>query len=283
MPSLTPDCVGVRQYSEAAVLRLRLVTARRAAKTKKALAGVRTCVLFVGCPRSGHSFVGALVDAHPHAVVAHELDLLGFVERGFSWPQLGGLVFENARQFAAAGRTWEGYSYQVPGTKQGEADPLLVIGDKKGLRTTRRLTDDPALLDRLGTLVPAALRLVHVVRNPYDIIATRHKRSGAALDTLIARTETVLAAVETISARAGADRVYTMRHEDVIADPRRELALLASFLGLTVDAPWLEACAAVVFPKVRRTRGDAPWTPAQVERVRALIARTRFLAGYGFD
>ena len=32
--------------------------------------------MFIGYPRSGHSLVGSLIDAHQHAVVAHEVDII---------------------------------------------------------------------------------------------------------------------------------------------------------------------------------------------------------------
>lgn len=38
---------------------------------------VKTMVLFVGYPRSCHSLVGSLLDAHPNMVIAHEYNLLG--------------------------------------------------------------------------------------------------------------------------------------------------------------------------------------------------------------
>ena len=37
---------------------------------------VETFVLFIGYPRSSHSLVGAILDAHPEIVIPHEYDLL---------------------------------------------------------------------------------------------------------------------------------------------------------------------------------------------------------------
>lgn len=36
-------------------------------------ASVRTFVLFVGYPRSGHSLIGSIMDAHPNIIIAHEV------------------------------------------------------------------------------------------------------------------------------------------------------------------------------------------------------------------
>src|SRR3989344_1389974 len=34
---------------------------------------VRTFILFVGYPRSGHSLIGSIMDAHPNIIIAHEV------------------------------------------------------------------------------------------------------------------------------------------------------------------------------------------------------------------
>ncbi len=278
-----PPCVGVREFTPEAIEGLRAASAAAAPSLAGPLSKTKVCLLFLGCPRSGHSLVGALVDAHPHAMIAHELDLLAFVEAGFTWPQIASLVHENVRQFAEAGRKWEGYSYEVPGSGQGAADPLLVVGDKKGVRTTRRLAAEPGLLARLEALVPVPVRFVHVIRNPFDIVATRHTRSGRDLDTLIERTEGVLRAVDRITAAVGAARVHTVRHEDVIARPKESLEGVARFAGLTPDPAWLAAAAAVVFPRPRRTREGVEWTPAQIARVRSMMAQFPAFRGYDLE
>ena len=38
--------------------------------------GVEAFVLFIGYPRSSHSLVGAILDAHPEIIIPHEYDLL---------------------------------------------------------------------------------------------------------------------------------------------------------------------------------------------------------------
>ncbi len=102
------------------------------------LEGVRTLVQFVGFPRSGHSVVGSLIDAHPDAVVAHELDLMGLLEQGFSRDQLFALVCANSAEFDLHGRSWNGYSYRVEGGASGPPRCPVVLGDKKADWVARR-------------------------------------------------------------------------------------------------------------------------------------------------
>ena len=46
-------------------------------KLYKLYDGVETFVLFIGYPRSRHSLVGAILDAHPEIIIPHEFNLLG--------------------------------------------------------------------------------------------------------------------------------------------------------------------------------------------------------------
>ena len=44
--------------------------------TKDVIDGIKKFVMFIGYPKSGHSIVGSLMDAHPHMVIANEFLLL---------------------------------------------------------------------------------------------------------------------------------------------------------------------------------------------------------------
>ena len=46
-------------------------------KLYKLYDGVETFVLFIGYPRSRHSLVSAILDAHPEIIIPHEFNLLG--------------------------------------------------------------------------------------------------------------------------------------------------------------------------------------------------------------
>ncbi len=141
------------------------------------VAPVLSLVLFVGYPRSSHSLVGAILDAHPRMLVAHELNLVARADSLRSREQLLKRIFKADQGDAATGRQQSGYSYAIPGAWQGRWEPpLLVVGDKKGHGTTASLQLDwPGSLRRMAhlqSLVGGALRFFHVLRNCYDNIAT---------------------------------------------------------------------------------------------------------------
>ena len=107
---------------------------------------IRTYIMFIGYPRSGHTLIGALLDAHPNMIVAHELNALQYIKRGFSKNQLFSLLLSNSKNNAKAGRMCTGYSYAVPNQFQGKYTDLVVIGDKKGGGSAYLLKENPGLL-----------------------------------------------------------------------------------------------------------------------------------------
>ena len=106
---------GFRRYPA-----LYVGSALRARRCRDDLATVRSFLVFVGHPRSGHSLVGSLLDAHPqHGRRPTSSTSLKYVAAGYRRDQLLTLVLEHARANAAAGRKSWGYSYAVPGQWQG--------------------------------------------------------------------------------------------------------------------------------------------------------------------
>ena len=254
---------------------------------------VATFCMFIGYPRSGHSLIGSLLDAHPRIVIAHELDALRRVEEGVTREELYEELLENSRRAAGAGREQTGYSYAVPGQWQGRFDAIEVIGDKKGGRSTMRLRERPELLGRLERVVGVPLKLVHVVRNPYDNIASIATRPNTEMPPE-ARTQVGVPEAtrryfdlwETVSgvlAEVGPDDVFSLRHEDFMADPAPLLGELCGFLGQAASADYLADCREIVFSEGRRTREDVEWTPEAIEAVASRSRGHPLLRDYSFD
>lgn len=247
-------------------------------------------IVFVGYPRSGHSLVGALLDAHPEIAVAHELDVLNLRAGGFDRAQIVTLALENSARLARIGRQWGGYDYHVPGGWQGRWTRLRLVGDKRGGETSRRLWEQPEILDRFERFIGLPLRVIHVVRDPADNVATmvRHARlrADSARDdgTRLAQALSHYAALVRANVRfldgAPAGRAVTLWHEDMVADPRRRLADLARFLGVAADDAYLDACAAVVQPSPRRSRDEVAWSPEHRAALDRIVASAPFLARY---
>ena len=132
--------------------------------------------MFMGYPRSGHSLVGSILDAHPNCIISHELDALKHLDEINSRYDLFDLIANNSAHYAKEGRNWTGYSYDIAGQWQGRSDGLKVIGDKKGGSSTDQYDADEGVINRLHDVVGLPMKIIHVIRNPYDIISTRFLR-----------------------------------------------------------------------------------------------------------
>jgi hypothetical protein len=261
---------------------LRAYARRGAAAEARVLDGVETLCLFIGYPRSGHSLVGSLLDAHPEIAIAHELDALLHLQRGLPPRHILYLMLDLARLHAPLGRRWGEYDYAVPSQWQGRLSTLRVIGDKKGGMTTLRIARNPELLQRAMAAFGKRKRFVHVLRNPYDNIAAMTIKSHP-LQAAIREYFLLHRTNEAIIERVGAEAVATVYHDDVSADPKRELTRLCSFLGVEAPADYLDACASVVFPEPRRSRERIDWPKDALADVARRMARHPLLARYRFE
>ncbi len=53
-----------------------------------------TFLFFIGYPRSGHTLIGSLLDAHPEMVIAHELKAFAELEKGIQPAKIFSKLFE---------------------------------------------------------------------------------------------------------------------------------------------------------------------------------------------
>jgi hypothetical protein len=237
--------------------------------------------LFIGYPRSGHSVVGSLLDAHPDVVISHQVDAMKLVFDGQGRDDLIRTILADSAHRAAGGRGHGRYSYAVSGQWQGRARVLRVIGDCRGGKTSRRLAKDPDAAERFAEIMHLPLRFVHVVRNPYDNIATLASQAEHTLESAIAEYERLAAAVGGFLGRTD-HPALTICHEALVDEPHRQLGHLCGFLSVEADDAYVEACARILFPSPRRTREAIEWPRSAVAAVDDVIARHPFLEGYTF-
>jgi hypothetical protein len=264
-------------------LRLNRASAGWARRHRADFEAVATYCMFLGYPRSGHSLFGALIDAHPNAIISHELNSLRYLQAGFSRDQIFALILNNSQTFAQAGREWTGYNYSVPNQWQGKFTALQVIGDKKGGATSVRLHQDPELLRRLQDTVGVPIRFIHVIRNPYDNISTMFRRNQRSLQENMARYFYLCQGVLAVTRKLPEDAVLDVRHEDFLQDPKTHLHQICSFLGLEAPDAYLEDCAGIVYTSPHRSRTKVDWDPDMVAEVQRNMVQIPFLEGYSFE
>ncbi len=264
-------------------LRLERASAGWARRHRADFEPVATYCMFLGYPRSGHSLFGALIDAHPNAIISHELNSLRYLQAGFSRDQIFALILNNSQTFGQAGREWTGYNYSVPNQWQGRFTELQVIGDKKGGATSVRLHQDPTLLPRLQETVGVPVRFIHVIRNPFDNISTMFRRNQRSLQENIARYFYLCQGVVGVKRQLDAEAVLDVRQENFLQEPQTHLRQICSFLGLEAPQAYLEDCASIVYTSPHRSRTKVDWEPALVDEVQRQMAGIPFLEGYSFE
>ena len=268
--------------------RRRIVMGRRAAAAPNLFSSVRTFCLFVGHTKSGGSILGAFLDAHPRIVMADELDALKYVAAGFDSRRLYHLIDKAARRESLKGRVTarrlEPYSLAVPDQWQGRYDTIEVVGDVKAGIATQRLGHDPEALAALRRLVdPAAVRLIHVVRNPFDPIAVMTIRGGRTFENAIGRYFANCSVLAELHEQLPGDTIEIVRYEHLVERPRAVLEAICRFLDVDATDDYLAACAAVIRGEPSRERSQVDWSDSIINDIETRVAEYSFLAGYTFE
>jgi hypothetical protein len=260
-------------------------------KKKASFKTLKTYCLFIGYPRSGHSLIGAMLDAHPNCVISHELNVLQLLKQHKSKNQIFNMILKNSRDCARSGRKNEGYEYEVKKQWQGKHKELSVIGDKQGGRTSRMLSREPGLLNQWSDVLNIEMKVLHVYRNPFDNIASRSK--GGNLNRKTPSAETITKDIEAHFVQAdtnntirkeGHFEVLDIHYESFVSSPELELTRSCSFLGLEAATEhYLKDCASIVFERVHKTRFDICFPKNLVKTVSNKIKKYDFLAEYSFD
>lgn len=255
------------------------------------LSGIQTYIMFIGYPRSGHTLLGALLDAHPQAAISIELDALKWVMQKQSKQNLYLAILRKSHVFRSKFKCiWNSFSYLVNGMHQGNLNGLTHIGDKKGAKSTVRLGKHPHLLKDLKDLVEIPIKIIHVVRNPFDTITTivlRMQQKGFPMSEELVwdRIDYFFnnAKVNAQLIKDHKDSIRTIYHEDLIKNPYSEMCKMLEFLGLPVIESYLKACQEKVNKNAHKSRHKLEWTAAMKARVLEESSNIPFLKFYSWD
>lgn len=269
-----------------------LATVGTSNKFADVFAQVETYCSFIGYSRSGHSLIAALLDAHPNIVMAHELRAIKYVQYGFGRDALYYLLFQMTK---VRGHSWKrggGYTYDVPNQWQGSFKNIRVIGDKHGEFTVYYLANNPKLLQKLQDVVKVPVKFIHVVRNPFDNIATfalrnakrrNSKAQESDIQESINRYFDVCESVMKVKEMVDSVDVLDIRHEDFIREPKAQLRNLCDWLNVPTTSNYLDACESVVFESPRQSRHQVEWSVDLKQQVEEKMHSFPFLEGYTFD
>ena len=274
---------------------------------------VECFVFFMGWQRSGHSIIGSLLDGHPNAIIAHEFFLFNHWEKSahsLNRSALFNKLYKNSFTNAQSGwRTWQnnqkGYNLELPNSWQGKFRRLRVIGDKTGGEVTKMFHDKPKMfqfiLKGLQRQVKVPIKVINVVRNPFDMIATLTLYRGANSSVVkVNATEQnkfqdlqiLKKAAKDITYRAVAIhqmekkydldllRIYS---EDFVRDPKAVMSEVCRFLRQQCTIDYLQQCAEKAFKTISKSRYLVEWDPAIVSFIEELTRTFSFFNRYSFN
>ncbi|MCS3672819.1 hypothetical protein GGP66_000223 [Salinibacter ruber] len=242
--------------------------------------------LFIGHGRSGHSLIGALLDAHPDIVVAHELNALNFVKNRISASkrQLFYFLLSKSRLFKQKGATGSGYKYDVPSQHQGNFESIHVIGDKKGGGTSDLLGREPKLLRKLYEMLGIKINIIHIVRHPLDNIAATSEEiyNGSVKEGIrqyFRRCDSVIDILDKYGDKKWVSYL-TVKHENIVRETGKNLDSILNFLDVSYEEEYIEACSKVVFNEVSESRGKVEFRKDDIKFINKKTLEYPFLEGY---
>lgn len=248
---------------------------------------VKTLCLFVGHNKSGTSMLGSLLDAHPNIIIADEIGVLEYISAGFKRNQIFHLLLRGSRRELMKGRVTARrltpYSYLVHGQSQGSFTELRVIGDGKAGTSTQQFAKDPQLLSQLlSVMKDVDVKLIQVVRNPFDVISVmmvRGKRTFAnSINHYFTNCENIIRLRDLMRTN-----LLAVHYEDFVTYPEANLTRICEYLDVEPHPDYLQACAGIMHETPDLSRNMVEWTPKWKKVVEDNLARYDFLQGYNFE
>ena len=287
--------------------------------THSDIAGVEKFVFFTGYPRSGHSIVGSLIDAHPNVLISVSFLLFSKLLSNSTGVQDRETMFKEIHKksfhysMISPKKDKKRYTLDVPGSWAGRfVGGLKVIGDKSARAAPdaylklNNQTQFKEMYQRLQDLVKAPLHVIHVVRNPFDIIATsvlyeyghEHVHNGPKARYNFTEEHRLvdhkllkkLAKAVMEKARAVHEMkslcnmtVLEIHNEDLVQRPAATVTQICRFLQVPCPSRYVAACVDKVFPVVSKTRSKVEWSHDLRQWVEQEIKKYPFFNRYSFD
>ena len=304
---------------------------------ENAIENVKTFVLFTGYPRSGHSILGSMMNAHPHMAIAYNYVAVSkqwnlYQERHISRAKAKSKLFNSVfvhscriQNFKHENNSKKGYTLSIDYPWWGSyKEDLHVIGERSaGFMTDLYMKNETWFKQSYKQLlktVEIPVKVIHVVRNPFDLISTsliysagkreeKHTNGSTTafdfvlnlkskalnettqtkcgnityLQTKIRSLFKMADAVTSMIALYGRENVLDVHNSDLVMQPKRTLKRICAFLQLKCPVDYVEACADKTFKSLSKTRDIVEWPSRLRKMVEERIQEYPFFQRYSFD
>lgn len=261
--------------------------------------GVKRFLFFVGY--TGNGLVASMLDAHPHIVISHEYSLF---DKWQMQPNehsdkhwLFNTLYSKSRLRTSHSTMVNGSTMNlvIPGSWQGQYENFLsIIGDNSGWSTVEVFKRDKQkfvdVYNQLKTTVQMPIDVIHVIRNPYDHIATMlsHERNATddgdkeSTEVQVIRffelVESVIDMTNTVHLNIIA--IHTI---DMITKPKITMRMLCDWLRISCSEQFLQMCTHKIFSSEPKSRHLIKWTPYLIELVTQNIQKYHHLRRYSLS
>lgn len=235
--------------------------------------------LVIGNSRSGSTILGSIVDAHPNAVVANETMASQAFWRGMSKGDILREIIENSSANYRSGRKSEDYQYQIGASPESKSS-VCVYGDKIWNPATLLLHGDYHLISNLENQLSARVVMIASIRNPFDTIATMHRRSQAPVKDRIRWFFMHCEALAALEEKTIQANYLISYHERLIDCPDEEISRICRALMLPLDHQHLRNVKRLLYKRPKQSGAAIDWTVADVEDVLERMQRFPFLSMY---
>lgn len=236
-------------------------------------------LMFAGYPRSGHTLVASILNAHPNIICSNQQFILKDIASKDQET-----ILREIENGTGRGK-WNPNAYIDPCQKED----ITVVGDKTGHRSVEYLIGAPQSLDELKKRIQWPIKWIHVVRNPFDNLATWTKKNhesrklkaniGTEFDIAF---ESYKALNDKIKELKETEDVLTINHERIIRFVDKTLDELCLFLDVEKDDVWRSKVIKVLWKDPRITRRVIKWSPQDKVKVLKLTKKYPWLLGYDF-
>jgi Sulfotransferase family len=135
----------------------------------------------------------------------------------------------------------------------------------------------------LRSLVGVPIRLIHVVRDPFDNIAAISRLRGLSLVDAADYYFLHCRTTSRLGSLCAPGELITVRHEEMIRDPAGTLTELCAFLGLEPYPGYVEDASSVLYREPSGSGRKAMWPEGLVEDVARRARAHPVLDGYAFE
>ena len=280
---------------------------------------VEKFVFFIGWSRSGHTVISAMLDAHPNIIMgrrfllfndkypANQMILHGkneSITKTYLFSDIYCDSAFNTEPSVERADLHAGYNFSMTSAYQGRFTELKVVGVKEAGWISEAYINNPMKIQQyyqaLAHTLQIPIKVLFVIRNPYDMIATALCRAAGENNTKVAASKDnpyndpiglrreawkvfgVAAATQDMIRTLGLD-VLMIYHEDHVQDSKGTMQRICNFLDVEYSQDYLQRCYDRAFKTLSKSRETVVWSKDVLWMVKEGIKKYPFFHRYTFN